>query len=659
MDADSAHREPPSQRKVTVEVENIGGIDSTEVTFGPGVTSLTGRNATNRTSLLQAIMAALGGDDVSLKADADAGRATLRMGDETFERVIERRNGTVVTEGDPYLEDSTLAELFAFLLENNEARRAVAQGDDLRELIMRPVDTGAIKDEITQKEQEKRDIDSRIDDLDDLKSDLPELERKRTRLTDDIESLREELTAAREQIENAEAEVEETREDKDVLEQRLEELQSTRSELKRVRSQIDTERESIDALEDERDELAEELDDVPERPDERIERLEVEIDSLQSQKETLTAEIGQLQSTIQFNEEMLEAADTPTAGTGDPDEGADASASGSVTDRLLSDDETVECWTCGSSVARDQIETTVEQLRSSRQDRLQERNEVSASLRDRRSELQDLKEQREEYERVQQRFDDVEREIEERTERIEDHREQRSDLTDAIEQLENDVEQLENDVHEEVLEQHRELNQIEFEVERKEQDREEVEARVSEIEAQLEEREELERRREAVAERLTELRTRIDRIEADAVEAFNEHMANVLDVLGYENLDRIWIERTEREVREGRRKVSRSSFDLKIVRSTDDGAAYEDDITHLSESEREVTGLVFALAGYLVHDVHETVPFVLLDSLEAIDSDRIAALIDYFREYAPYLVVALLEEDAAALEMPHERVTDI
>jgi len=29
----------------------------------------------------------------------------------------------------------------------------------------------------------------------------------------------------------------------------------------------------------------------------------------------------------------------------------------------------------------------------------------------------------------------------------------------------------------------------------------------------------------------------------------------------------------------------------------------------LSESEREVTGLVFALAGYLVHDVHETVPF--------------------------------------------------
>jgi len=72
-----------------------------------------------------------------------------------------------------------------------------------------------------------------------------------------------------------------------------------------------------------------------------------------------------------------------------------------------------------------------------------------------------------------------------------------------------------------------------------------------------------------------------------------------------------------------------------------------------------VTGLVFALAGYLVHDVHETVPFMLLDSLEAIDSARIADLIEYFRDHAPYLVVALLEEDAAALEAPHERVTEI
>jgi hypothetical protein len=72
-----------------------------------------------------------------------------------------------------------------------------------------------------------------------------------------------------------------------------------------------------------------------------------------------------------------------------------------------------------------------------------------------------------------------------------------------------------------------------------------------------------------------------------------------------------------------------------------------------------VTGLVFALAGYLVHEVYETVPFMVLDSLEAIDSERIATLVDYFSDYAKFLVVALLPEDAAALDDDYRRVTDI
>jgi len=82
-------------------------------------------------------------------------------------------------------------------------------------------------------------------------------------------------------------------------------------------------------------------------------------------------------------------------------------------------------------------------------------------------------------------------------------------------------------------------------------------------------------------------------------------------------------------------------------------------VEHLSESEREVTGLIFALAGYLAHDVYEDVLFMMLDSLEAIDSERITTLVEYFSEYADYLVVALLPEDAAALNDDYQRVTDI
>ena len=164
---------------------------------------------------------------------------------------------------------------------------------------------------------------------------------------------------------------------------------------------------------------------------------------------------------------------------------------------------------------------------------------------------------------------------------------------------------------------------------------------------------------EELADRLTEFRTRVDRIEENAVEVFNEHMEAVLDILEYEKLDRVWIERREMEVRVGRHKVTWTKFDLHIVRSVSDGSAYEDSVEHLPESEREVTGLVFALAGYLVHDVNETVPFVLLDSLEAIDSDRIADLVDYFRDHADHLVAALLPEDAAALDDEYAYVETI
>lgn len=96
-----------------------------------------------------------------------------------------------------------------------------------------------------------------------------------------------------------------------------------------------------------------------------------------------------------------------------------------------------------------------------------------------------------------------------------------------------------------------------------------------------------------------------------------------------------------------------------MIRSDEGGAAYEDTVAHLSESEREVTGLVFALAGYLVHEVYAEVPVMCLDSLEAIDAQRIARLIDYLHDYVPHLVVALLPEDADALADSHTYITTI
>jgi DNA repair exonuclease SbcCD ATPase subunit len=393
--------------------------------------------------------------------------------------------------------------------------------------------------------------------------------------------------------------------EREALEDRLAELRETRSKLESLREKIDSREESIRSLEQERSELEGELADLPETEQARVDHLEEELSRLRTRQQKLNSDISDLQSLVQYNEERVDADGSAFSGVADVGQTGDAE---SVTGQLLdSPSESVVCWTCGSTVDRSQITDTIDRLRSLREEKL--------------STLSTVK-------------DDLEAATEEKRE-------------------------LESTDFEAVLGLHRRANQLEFEIDDLESELETVTDEISEVEAFVDRADDLRHRRATVAERLTDKRTRVEQIETEAVEAFNDHVASVLDVLEYQNVDRVWIERTERTVREGRQKVERTSFVLHVVRTTENGTAYEDTVEHLSESEREVVGLVFALAGYLVHDLHETVPFMLVDSLEAIDANRIAALVEYFADESEYLVLALLTEDAAALPDEYTYITSI
>jgi DNA repair exonuclease SbcCD ATPase subunit len=630
--------------KCRLTARNIGGIDETEVVFEPGVTVLAGRNATNRTSLLQAIMASLGSDTVSIKADADEAHAELALEGNTYSRTLKRRNGTVQGTGGPYLEDSTVADLFAFLLESNEARRAVVTDADLREIIMRPIDTEDIRAEIDGLTEERRRISDELDELDDLKDRLPSLEEKRQRLQDQIEAKRSELQGLEEDIDARDADIEQTREEQAELEEKLETLREKRSTLEDVRYEQDTEEESLDSLQEEKREVEEEYAELPETPAGDLDEIESRIDRLRTQKQELESELNELQSVIGFNQEMLE-----DAGGDLFDALQEDAESGAVTEELLPED-TVNCWTCGSEVEPDQIESTIDKLRELSQETVGEINDIEDELEDLNAKRRDRRQDQQRRERLERRKQDLEDEIEDTEARLETLKERRNELREEIEAAEGDVETLENDAYDEILDLHKEANQLEYDLGTLENDLERVEDNISSIEARLDEESELKARHEEINDDIEDLRTKIERTEQQAIEEFNDHMDTVLDLLEYGNLARIWLERQEIEVREGRKKVTESVFDLHIVRQTDSGTTYEDTIDHLSESEREVTGLIFALAGYLAHEVYETVPFMLLDSLEAIDSERIATLVDYFGEYSDYLVVALLPEDASSVD---------
>lgn len=635
---------------VRVRIRNIGGIDETTVTLEPGVNILTGRNATNRTSFLRALMGVLGSDDVALKGDANEGMVELMIGDNTYTRTLTRQNGTVVFGGDPYLNESEAADLFAFLLEDNEARRAVRTDSDLRELIMRPVDTDEISAEIEYLTEKRDDLDNKLESLDELKRRLPDLEGERQSLRSEIEDTEETLANKEAKIEQMDTSVQAASEANEQLDEALSDLRDLRSDLDGVRKEIEAKTRSLDALTDEEEDVREKLETLEEADCEAdVERLESEVDRLRRRDEDIQSTVSQLQSVIQYNEEMLSGtgSDVAAALRGSNSHDSDAE----LTDKLVHDSAVV-CWTCGTSVDQSDIEETLDRLRSLRAERREELSEVRSEISELETRHREGKRRLERQQELSSELDSIEQERNRRSDRIDELRAERADLEERVRSMEEAVDELQRADRSDLLEKHREANELEFELGRLNDELEDVEGELSNVEEELDKRDALEAEREEVSTQLDELRTRIDRIEEDAVNRFNEHMDVVLNILDYGNLNRVWIERRSSDENES------NWFDLHIVRTTEAGSAYEDTVDHLSESEREVTGLVFALAGYLVHDLEESAPFLLLDSLEAIDSHRIARLIDYMTDHTDYLVPALLPEDDQAVDEAYRRIPE-
>jgi predicted nuclease with TOPRIM domain len=599
-------------------------------------------------------MTALGSDNTTIKGNAEEGRVTLTVGDATYTRRLRREGNDVTTGGDPYLEDPALVDLFAFLLESNEARQAVARGEDLRDVIMRPVDTADIETEIEKLQSEREEMADRIEEIPRLKQQLTDLEKTRTEIRSELDDKRSELSAVEAELAEMDADDVSGSDDSPELERKLEELGDVRSDLESVRRRIESERESISALQEEREDLQDEREEYEKIPEHRIHSLKDDVQQLRDEKNRLDDAVNELQTVIEFNEDLLD---------GDSDvfsELLDEDSDGAPTDRLVETEDDLICWTCGSETTSAEVESMLEDLHDLRDRYMSRRGELKSRIEERKEDHHRLEEKKRQREQIDVQIDNIADEIDDRETRLSELTDRRETLSDRVDALEDEVERLRTDdgPDDELLDRHREANRLEVEVERLEANLEQVEDEMTDLKAEIEDREALETQREEIRAEIDGLRTRVERLETDAIEQFNEHMDAVLNVLDYGNIERIWIERTEEDVRDGRRVVTRGRFDLHVVRSTDSGGVYEDTVDHLSESEREVTGLVFALAGYLVHDVYEQVPFMLLDSVEAIDAPRIAALVEYFETYADYLVVALLEEDAQALDDSYQRRTE-
>ncbi|WP_276259124.1 archaea-specific SMC-related protein [Haloglomus litoreum] len=618
---------------------NIGGIDRAEVSFSPGVTVLTGYNATNRTSLLQAINGVLGGSEATLRSNADEGQVSLTIGDEEYTRTYIRTASGVSTGGEPFSDAPELIDLFVSLFGDNEVRRAVTGGEDLHDLVMGPVDTAAIERRIRDLQSEREELKTERSRVVERRNELPELEQRRAEIDERIAEIDEAIEELRETVaefeEDADA-AEEANELVDELDRRRQQLSQTEDEIELVESERT-------ALEAELADLREERAALPDEAEEDESDLEAQLSEARQRKRELDGEISSLTTIVEFNRDVLSGEEHDLRSI-EADEG-------DVTAALAPEAERdVVCWTCGSRVERGAIDERLADLESVVEAKREERESVRRRIDEFEERIESVQEQARRRSTLERDLERTEEKIEQRTERLAELESTAEELRETIQELEVRAAETEALRENDLLEAYEELSDLQYERGQLEQERDDLRDEIAEVES-LPEPAELEARIDEVTEELEAQRSHITDLEAAVVEEFNERMADILGILQFSNIARVWIER-----RSGTGRGAETTFELHVVREDEGGTVYEDVVGNLSESEREVIGLVVALSGYLAHEVHETVPFIVLDSLEAIDAERIAELVSYFSEFAAYLVVALLPEDADALSDSYARV---
>lgn len=626
---------------VELAAENMGGIDSCAIELQSGVNLLTGRNATNRTSLLRSISGVLGGTSATLKSDADEGHVTLTIGDREYSRRYNRTETGVQVTGEPYEENSELIDLFISLLENNPARLAVERGDDLRELIMRPVDTTEIEQRIQHLQRERDEISDTVDRVERRSKKLPALEEQRQTLTSELESLEAEIESLEAEVTQYEADAEMAEEAEELVD-RLDERRKERSELT---DQIDLVTAEIEALQERPAELRAERHELPEYSQADLETVQEELRSVRNRKRELENTAADLSAIVEFNEDILSdsISNLPEESTSDDP----------VAELAPEADQEVTCWTCGNRAERGAIADRLENLRNVVTEKRNESTELESRITELEHEQEEIRAAIEERNELDRKLDDIERKLEAKEERKEALEEEVEEVRETISELETNVADTEELRDSDLLETYERMSDLQYEQGQTQQELASVEDEIEEIES-LPDKSSLQEQLDEIRRELNYERGRVAELESESVSKFNEHMDEVLDILNYRNISRVWIER--KEAKSGSHG-SNATFDLHLVRESDTGSVYEDTVANLSESEREVIGLIVALAGYLVHEVYQQVPFMLLDSLEAIDSERIADLIDYFSEYAPYLIVALLPEDASGITDKYTQIT--
>lgn len=615
-----------------VEINNLGGIDTLETSLPPGINILSGENASNRTSFLRSIAAALGADNAAatLKSDAKEAYVSLTVDGETGTREYVDSNGSVIRTGDPFSEEPKLVDTYVALFGTNPARRAIRDGGkNLRNILMRGIDTAAVKARIQSLKQEQNSLESQLDHIESAQTELPNLRERENSLVAEVQELEEEISQVEQEIEEYEA----TSEEIEQAENHLQQLEERREKVSRYKNEMAETEKTIERFEEEKEEIKADL--------ESLSVSEARLSELQDRRETIKSRVREVQDTISELDAIIDNNRSILDGDNILDE---FDRNEDVTAQLDPTSATVQCWTCGSTVERSKIESRIDALAGLKSEKMEELQELNDEMDEASDEMEKIEKQANKRKRLEEELEDTKRGIQSEKEALEDLEQKVEDLREEIGDIEKRVNETEELRNSDLPEAYQRLSSLKHKLGRKQSQLESVLSEIDDKESQISNKDAIEQQIEEVKSDIETERGRIEETEREVINKFNGQMEDLIDLLDYDNISRVWVER----LATNRNEVS--DFEIHLVRETEEETVYEDTLDNLSESEREIIGIVVALSGYLVHDLTESVPFVLLDSVEAIDATRLDRLLEYISGYSPFIVVALLPEEAREID---------
>jgi len=564
-----------------LSIENIAGIRRGEADLEPGVNAVRASNWQGKSSFLAGIETAFG-TATPLTEGQQTGRVDLTTGEQDVAVELTRSNGTISRTGTPYLttEYDRVCASLFAFLDEDNEVRRAVRNGDNLEAVL-------------TRPLDFENIDEQIRDL---RTEREQVERELERAREAADR----LPQLQQRVTSLESELDSLRTERTDLETDTDGDADARSELSELRAERDRVSDRIERLETTaervRETLAEkraELDSLTVPSDTDVES---ELEAVHEERRDVERDLELLQAVYEANRRVL-------------DEGR-VQLLTDVSHDMLTD--SVSCWLCGEATTRDEMESQLAAL-----DR--QIGELRARADTYREQITELEEQRDEIRTARRResdltdrIADLESRLAETEESLETARETRSELESRIDDLAAAV----DTTREQRTDLESEIKYLEAELADAREDLETTENRADK-------RSLLEDEYESMSDEITSLRNRKDEIKRQVRESFSTALDDLLDRFdaGFE---------TARLT---------STFDLVVAR---DGR--EAQLDALSEGERELLGIVAALAGHEAFDVSDRVPVLLLDGLGGLASDNLRILVEYLRHRAPYLVLTAYPE---------------